>query len=204
MGSTSSKAAKTAAGAAKRQYPTRIPPNTGPLTATAPPKGSTVYPKLHASSVRDETINRDAADPDFTRSAPDPGFAASLRSLGAVQAKPFYSHTSTFNPEQGSGDPPQPHMYPSRTTNPAIQVIDARTRLSEAAELEFSQMGKRGFQGKEFLDVVLICQALMLRDDKGLGDKEVEKRLELKSGTMARLGRKGIVGDVAMGNEYRG
>jgi len=88
--------------------------------------------------------------------------------------------------------------------NPAIQVIDARTRLSEAAELEFSQIGKRGFKGKEFLDVVLIRQALMLRDEKGLGDAEIEKRLELKSGIMARLGRKGIVGDVAMGDEHRG
>jgi len=149
-------------------------------------------------------INRDALDPDFTRSVPDPSFAASLRSLGAVQAKPFYSHTSTFNPEQGSGGRPQQHIYPSPAMNPAIQVIDARTRLSEAAELEFSQMGKRGFQGREFLDVVLIRQALMLRDEKGLGDKEVEKRLELKSGVMARLGRKGIVGDVAMGDEYHG
>ena len=88
--------------------------------------------------------------------------------------------------------------------NPAIQVIDARTRLSQAAELEFSQMGKRGFQGKEFLDVVLIRQALMLRDEKGLGDEEIEKRLELKRGVMARLGPKGIVGDVAMGDEYHG
>jgi hypothetical protein len=59
-------------------------------------------------------------------------------------------------------------------------------------------MGRKGYPGKEFLDVVLIRQALMLRDDKGLDDKEIEKRLELKSGVMARLGRKGIVGDAAM------
>lgn len=88
--------------------------------------------------------------------------------------------------------------------NPALQVVDARTRLTEAAELEFSQMGRKGFKGKEFLDVVLIRQALMLRDDKGLDNNEIEKRLELKSGVMTRLGRKGIVGDVAMGDEYRG
>jgi len=55
MGSASSKAAKTAAGAAKRQYPTRIPPNTAPSPATAPPKGSTLHPEPHASSVRDES-----------------------------------------------------------------------------------------------------------------------------------------------------
>ena len=139
-------------------------------------------------------INQDAADPDFARS---------LRSLGAVKPNPMYSHTSTFDPSQhaSSGAAPQ-QIFPSPASNPAIQIIDARNRLSQAAEAEFGQTGRKGFQGREFLDVVLIRQALMLRDDKGLSDLEIERRLELKSGVMARLGRKGIVGDVAMGSDW--
>jgi hypothetical protein len=140
----------------------------------------------------------------FEKDGADPDFARSLRSLGAVNPQPMYSHSSTFYPsrEQPRGaslsESSQYPTFPSPALNPAIQVIDARSRLEQAAEDDFGQMGRKGYPGKEFLDVVLIRQALMLRDDKGLDDKEIEKRLELKSGVMARLGRKGIVGDAAM------
>ena len=95
-------------------------------------------------------------------------------------------------------------MFPSPATNPALQIVDARNRLTDLAEGEFAEMGKRGFVGKQFLDVVLIRQALMMRDEKGLDDSEVEKRLGLKAGVMVRLGRKGTVGDVAMGDSLSG
>ena len=115
----------------------------------------------------------------------------------------MYSHTSTFDPSQhtSSGSTLQ-QKFPSPASNPAIQVIDARNRLAQAAEAEFSQTGRKGFQGREFLDVLLIRQALMLRDDKGLSDSEIEKRLELKSGVMARLGRKGVVGEAVVGSDW--
>ncbi|MCJ1471756.1 hypothetical protein MMC13_000396 [Lambiella insularis] len=190
MGSSSSKAAKTAAGAAHRQYPKRVPPNTTASPASAPPPGPSVHPKPHVNSMRDETINRDAADPDFARS---------LRSLGPVQPSPTFSNSSVFNAyQQLSGGQSQPQMFPSPATNPALQILDARNRLTDAAETEFAQMGRRGFEGKEFLDVVLIRQALSLRDEKGLADADIEKRLGLKSGVVARLGVKGIVGDVSL------
>lgn len=90
-------------------------------------------------------------------------------------------------------------MFPSPATNPALQILDSRNRLSSAAEAEFAQMGRSGFEGKEFLDVVLIRQALSLRDEKGLANVEIEKRLGLKSGVVARLGATGTVGDASMG-----
>ena len=95
-------------------------------------------------------------------------------------------------------------MFPSAATNPAIQILDARNRLTDAAEAEFSEMGRRGFQGKQFLDVVLIRQALMMRDEKGMADLEIEKKLGLKSGVVARLGRKGTVGDVSIEGVFIG
>ena len=95
-------------------------------------------------------------------------------------------------------------MFPSASTNPALQILDARNCLTDAAEAEFSEMGRRGFQGKEFLDVVLIRQALMMRDEKGMADTEIEKTLGLKNGVVARLGRKGTVGDVSIEGAFGG
>ncbi|MCJ1387888.1 hypothetical protein MMC18_000731 [Xylographa bjoerkii] len=198
MGSSSSKAARTAAGAARRQFPkTASPPNPASTSMVPPPPGPTVYPKQpHANSVRDDTINRDAADPDFARS---------LRSLGPVTPSPTFSNSSVFNSaQQNTSGYPQPQMFPSATTNPALQILDARNRLTDAAEAEFSEMGRRGFQGKQFLDVVLIRQALMMRDEKGMTDTEIEKRLGLKNGVIARLGRKGTVGDVSLEGAFGG
>ena len=178
-----------------------------------PPPGPTVYPKQpHANSVRDDSklptlrylvnyspekaINRDAADPDFARS---------IRSLGPVTPSPTFSNSSVFNSaQQNTSGYPQPQMFPSTATNPALQILDARNRLTDAAEAEFSEMGRRGFQGKEFLDVVLIRQALMMRDEKGMTNTAIEKTLGLKNGVVARLGRKGTVGDVSVEGTFGG
>ena len=150
------------------------------------------FPKLRklVSYLSVKAINRDAADPDFARS---------LRSLGPVTPSPTFSNSSVFNSaQQNTSGYPQPQMFPSAATNPALQILDARNRLTDAAEAEFSEMGRRGFQGKQFLDVVLIRQALMMRDEKGMADTEIEKTLGLKNGVVARLGRKGTVGDVSV------
>jgi hypothetical protein len=59
MGSSTSKAARTAAGATRRQYPTKIPQNTSTVRkGNAPPaqtgQGPTVYPEPHATEQRDQ------------------------------------------------------------------------------------------------------------------------------------------------------
>ena len=62
MGSSASKATKTAAtGAARRQFPTRVPPppiSESPASASVPPEapvvGPTVHPTPQASETKDE------------------------------------------------------------------------------------------------------------------------------------------------------
>ncbi|KAI9879491.1 MAG: hypothetical protein M1830_008367 [Pleopsidium flavum] len=208
MGSSSSKAAKTAAGPARRQYPQRVPPTSQPRSTTNAPSarspagsqpsapGPTVHPQSYASGTRDEAINLDAQDPHF---------AASLRSLGAVTPSPTFSNSSTFNPSptssQQSSIPnfPSSHqqIFPDPTRNPAIQILQARDRLAQEAEQEFIHAGKRGHEGRQFLDVVSLRQVLMLRDEKGLEAGEIERRLGLRGGVVGRLGRRGIVGDTS-------
>ena len=74
-----------------------------------------------------------------------------------------------------------------------MSLLTARYRLAEEAELEFSNIGRKGSEGRQFLDVVTIRQILVLRDEKGLGEGEIERRLGLRKGVVGRLGRKGLV-----------
>ncbi|KAL2055845.1 hypothetical protein ABVK25_004089 [Lepraria finkii] len=97
MGSSTSKAAKTAAGAVRWQYPKRVPPPPTSSASSGPPPpagqpaapGPTVHPQSQASATKDESISLDASDPDF---------AASRRSLGPVQPSSTLSNSSTFTP----------------------------------------------------------------------------------------------------------
>lgn len=192
MGSSASKASR-AAGSAARQYPKRAA-NGAPVTAqaattNAPPRppppashgepGPTVKPQPHASSNRSEAINLDASDPDF---------AQSLRQLGPVQPNPTLSPTSAFNPGQEIRS-----TAPNPRSNPALAVLDARARLQDEAEVEFMDAGRRGHDGRQFLDVYLIRQILTLRDQRGRSPAEIERQLGLKKGVVERLGARGVV-----------
>ncbi|KAL6716402.1 hypothetical protein ACLMJK_005969 [Lecanora helva] len=205
MGSSTSKAAKTAAGAARRQYPQRVPPPptiNAPRTPSAPAgqpaaPGPTVHPQSQASESRDESISLDASDPDFARS---------LRSLGPVQPNSTLSDTSTFSPNppnvggsKSSPNQPHPQFFPDPSQNPALLVLKARERLQQEAEVEFartsrSEGGKRGF-----LDISTIRQILVMRDEKRMSEVEIEKSLGLGAGVVKRLGAKGVVGEVGLG-----
>ena len=44
-----------------------------------------------------------------------------------------------------------------------------------------------------------IRQVLVMRDQKGLGAREIERRMGLKEGCVERLGGRGVVGDVGGG-----
>ena len=87
-------------------------------------------------------------------------------------------------------------MVPDPRTNPALVVLDARSKIADAAEKEFMENGRRGFEGRSFLDTGTIRKILALRDERGLGAAEIEKTLELKTGVVASLGLKGVVGTV--------
>lgn len=189
MGSSASKASR-AAGSAARQYPKRAP-NGSPTTSQTPttnasPRpppashnepGPTVKPRPQASGNRSEAINLDASDPDF---------AQSLRTIGPVQPNPTLSPTSAFGQETRS-------TAPNPRLNPALAVLDARSKLQDRAEAEFLEAGRRGHDGREFLDVYIIRQILTLRDQRKKSATEIERQLGLKKGVVERLGAAGVV-----------
>ena len=76
-------------------------------------------------------------------------------------------------------------------------MLAARDRLAQEAEREFDEVARRGrgAQGRQFLDVGLLRHVLMLRDEKGLSGEEIERRLGLRKGIVARLGAKGGGGE---------
>lgn len=64
--------------------------------------------------------------------------------------------------------------------------------LQDKADQEFENVGRKGFQGREFLDVGMLREVLKLRS-KGMPGTDIEKQLGLKSGVVARLGSPGVV-----------
>lgn len=112
---------------------------------------------------------------------------------------PTYSHSSTFNPAASAT--PQPDqsaqaIFPQSATNPALLVLNARERVTQAAEREAEQVGKPSFAGREFVDALTIRQAISMRDKQGLPPAEIESTLQLRKGVVERLGKRGIVSEV--------
>ena len=141
-------------------------------------------PQPQASGDRSQEINLDASDPDFARS---------LRSLGPVQPNPTMSPTSAFNPDDPASTSRQP-VSPDPRNNPALAVLDARAKLQDEAEREFVEAGKRGHEGRQFLDVYTIRQMLVMRDEQGISAGQIEKTLGLKEGSTGRLGPRDTYG----------
>ena len=56
------------------------------------------------------------------------------------------------------------------------------------------EAGRRGHEGRQFLDVYTIRQILTLRDERGRNSGEIEKALGLKRGVVERLGIQGVAG----------
>lgn len=54
-------------------------------------------------------------------------------------------------------------------------------------------MGRRGAEGRRFLDVSVIRQVLVLRE-RGVSEAEIERLLGLGQGVVGVLGRRGVVG----------
>lgn len=71
-------------------------------------------------------------------------------------------------------------------------ILQARERIAAEAEREFAaaRMGSVG-EGRRFLDVGLIREALVLRDAKGMKGEEIEAKLGLRKGVMRLLARVG-------------
>jgi hypothetical protein len=83
-------------------------------------------------------------------------------------------------------------------SNPALRILQARGQLQDQADKEFENVGRKTFQGRQFLDVTMVSQVLMARK-KGIPDQEIEKQMGLKSGVVGRLGIKGVVEAIPLG-----
>lgn len=155
--------------------------------------------------------------PAINLDASDPTFAQSLRTLGPVTPSSTFSNSSTFSSSsshqqhqqnQNQHTPNSPSsspQFPSLASNPALQILSARSRLAAEAEREFARAARAGSGSsssdddarRRFVDVVTLRQALTLRDRQSVPAEEIERRLGLERGVVGMLGRKGVVGDVA-------
>ncbi|KAG9198246.1 hypothetical protein G6514_010336 [Epicoccum nigrum] len=217
MGSSASKATGAAA-TATRKYPTRTPPSN--VTARPPAPSRQTPPPPRGPSAKPA--------PQFRESAPeggtidldtrDPAFASRLSTLGAVTPNPHYSATSRsqFDPQPqpqasrgrphpGTDDllgdmmqaPPQP-AFPDARNNPVLRVLEARRRIADEAEAELGNVGRRGFEGRKYVDAGVMTLALMRRA-KGEPAARIESSLGIRKGRLAVLSP-GTVGAVALDN----
>ncbi|KAK7544725.1 uncharacterized protein J3D65DRAFT_610567 [Phyllosticta citribraziliensis] len=215
MGSSASKASRSA-GKAARVYPkqasqaaTRSPKPSPAAASRASQPGPTVHPAPEASEAKDDAITSDAQDP---------ALAAKLRSIGAVQPNPYYSHRSTspFDPRRPSESnmpdfsagpnpfaPPPPGgaaaataarpNRPGSMPNPALSILSARDRLQREAEADLENAAKPSAPGRRFLDPTLIRRVLVMRDREGKTDDAIEEEMGLERGFVKRLGPRRVV-----------
>lgn len=122
-------------------------------------------------------------------------FADRLQKMGIVQPNPTYSPSSIASPFLNApGNTPSassPH-YPSPSSNVTLGVLEARRRLEARAREELENMGKSSDKGREFVDIGTVKQMLVLRQS-GAPATDIEKRLGLRPGLVAKLGPQGVV-----------
>ncbi|QSS64495.1 hypothetical protein I7I51_01563 [Histoplasma capsulatum] len=202
MGASSSKPIKTAANAAaRRQYP-KSPSSSTTAPSGNPPAdraaraaarqeqpGPVFHSKQNPSAIKSEEKTKIAIDLD----ARDPHFAASLRSIGPVTPNPFNQQPQRNHQKSLSTVFP-PSTTSPKSRNPNLLVFSSRTELEKLAAREFESIGRQSHTGREFLDVVSIRHVLAMRDKQGMSEEIIEKKLRLKKGAVALLGRKGVVG----------
>lgn len=83
-------------------------------------------------------------------------------------------------------------QFPAASNNATLGALEARRQLEQRAQQEFDMMGKPDYQGREFLDIMTIRNILVMRQ-RGESPSDIETRLRLKPGVVARLGRPGVV-----------
>ena len=122
-------------------------------------------------------------------------FAERLHKMGIVQPNPTWSPSSIANlfpespgPQQSSSAP----QYPSPKSNATLGVLEARRQVEARARAELENRGKSSDKGSELLDIGTIKRILVLRQG-GTSAAEIESRLRLKPGIVARLGPQGVV-----------
>ncbi|KAK6065157.1 hypothetical protein SCUP515_11379 [Seiridium cupressi] len=184
MGSKASKTAQSATRKFPARAPGAVPPSARPAAPRAPsqtPGGSS-----EASLTKNQEILADGTDPD---SMTNHAFSQRLKQMGVATPNPTLSNSSTATP-----GPPAPRSsplgpsYPSASHNQTLNALEARQRLEEQIELQFENPAA----GREFADVGTLRQALMMRK-RGLAAADVEKRLRLKAGVVAKIESGGVI-----------
>ncbi|KAI1436795.1 hypothetical protein GGR50DRAFT_170393 [Xylaria sp. CBS 124048] len=202
MGAKASKPAQTAS----RKFPTKpsIPPQRGAPTGRSEPK-----------SVKDDAIHADGQDPTFDLDAlKNPIYSQRLREMGVANPQPTHSNSSTatrfpfptsapsptYTQTSTSTNPSSaaapnyskaPPMYPLPTQNRTLSALEARRELQKRADAEFEDPSR----GREFLDAATLRRALLLRERGGASAttaRQIEARLRLREGVVARLGPPGV------------
>lgn len=147
------------------------------------------------SETRNEAIDLDARDPVFANRlsqlgpvTPFPQFSPSSTAASAIKAS---GHLSSR--DGAPATPTSTGIYPHPSANPAVAILAARTRIADEADREKGMFGRKGFEGRSYLDVKTIRQVLQLRDEAGKGEEEIERELGLKKGSVRALGRVGVV-----------
>ncbi|EWC46721.1 hypothetical protein DRE_03966 [Drechslerella stenobrocha 248] len=158
--------------------------------STRAPPLRTPPPKTWVPANRPEDVSKDAQDPHFS---------SMLRSLGSVahdNTPPQYPSSSSSSPLSSypaSSLPPRtPHTAhasaptPQRGFTPripdSVRILHAREAISEDIQL----------RPEEYLDIFRVRDVVMLRNETSprVRDDEIERRLRLKKGVLARLGRR--------------
>ncbi|KAH6650972.1 hypothetical protein F5144DRAFT_70016 [Chaetomium tenue] len=164
-----------------------------PPTATAPAPDAQPRSRPQASYTKDEAIRADAMDPNRPEFSAE--FADRLQKMGIVQPNPTYSPSSIASPflnATGNTSSASSHHYPSPSSNVTLGVLEARRRLEARAREELENMGKSSDKGREFVDIGTVKQMLVLRQG-GASAVDIEKRLGLRPGLVAKLGPQGVV-----------
>ncbi|KAI0506952.1 hypothetical protein F5B22DRAFT_430523 [Xylaria bambusicola] len=205
MGAKASKPAQ----AVSRKFPTRTPGNAVPPRSTGGPPTRRAEPR----TVKDEAIRSDGRDPDLDLDAStNPAYSERLRQMGVATPFPTLSNSSTAGPfsspspstytqtssslsppSQAPSRSPPPNtttttsFYPPPSQNRTLNALEARRELQARADAEFQDPSR----GREFLDVETLRKALLLQH-RGATANDIEARLRLKSGVLARLGPRGV------------
>jgi hypothetical protein len=115
--------------------------------------------------------------------------------MGIAQPNPIFSPSSIASPfpdvsrmKQSLSTP----RFPSSANNTTLGVLESRRRIEAQAKSELASTGKSTDQGREFLDIGTVKQILVMRQ-RGESAANIESRLRLKPGIVARLGPQGMV-----------
>ncbi|KAF3902551.1 hypothetical protein ABW21_db0206019 [Orbilia brochopaga] len=156
-------------------------------------------PPMHPSPAISNSQASGTKSEEILKDAQDPHFSSMLRSLGSVAHDNTPQAPSPMSPPlQSQALRPPLFPLPPRSSPPpgagasqthaggfvpripdSVRVLQAREELKEHT----------GIHPEEYLDIFRVREVVMLRQER-MRDEEIERRLRLKKGVLARLGRR--------------